>query len=90
MYLNREPVEFSGGEAQQLCLLSLLIQEPPASLVLADEPTLNLDEENRRMCIDMLIKLSKVTIVLLATHDEDLIRLSSRKINIQKGRIVEK
>lgn len=86
--LNREPIEFSGGEAQQLCLLALLLQEPPAIIILADEPTLNLDAENRHVCIEMLQSLSKITTVLVATHDKELIKLSSKIIKIEKGRIV--
>lgn len=87
--LNREPIEFSGGEIQQLSLFSLLLQKPPAILVLADEPTLNLDTDNRRNCLNMLVALSKITTVLVATHDKELINISSKKIKIEKGEILK-
>lgn len=85
--LNRLPDKFSGGETQQLCLLALLLQEPPPSLVLADEPTLNLDAENRKICLDMLLELSKVTTVLLATHDKELISISIGSLSLDNGRL---
>lgn len=87
--LNRYPTEFSGGELQQLCLLAILLQEPPALLVLADEPTLNLDKVNRKTCLDMLLTLSRTTTVLVATHDKDLIEQSSRVLRLEQGRLVK-
>jgi len=86
--LQRYPAEFSGGETQQLCLLALLLQEPPANLVLADEPTLNLDQVNRQICIEMLVALSRVATVLLATHDKELIDLCGRILRLEQGRLV--
>lgn len=87
--LKRYPAEFSGGETQQLCLLSLLLQEKPASLVLADEPTLNLDRDNRQICIEMLSALSRRVTVLLATHDKELIGRCVRIMKLEQGRIVQ-
>lgn len=85
--LHKVPTEFSGGEIQQLCLLSVLLQEPPARLVLADEPTLNLDKANRAVCLDMLLALSKTTTVLIATHDRELIAQSARVVMLDQGRL---
>lgn len=85
--LCRTPSEFSGGEIQQLCLLSLLLQEPPAQLVLADEPTLNLDKVNRSICFDMLLALSQTVTVLVATHDKELISQSKSIVTLDRGKV---
>jgi ABC-type lipoprotein export system ATPase subunit len=85
--LDRYPNEFSGGEAQQLCLLALLLQNPLPALVLADEPTLNLDRENRIACLRLLEGLARVTAVLVATHDQELVSRCSRTVEIEKGRV---
>lgn len=87
--LQRYPMEFSGGETQQLCLLALLLQEPPPNLVLADEPTLNLDQINRQICIEMLVELSRVTMILLATHDKELIGYCNHILMLEQGRLVK-
>ena len=86
-HFGKYPNEFSGGEAQQLCLLALMVQEPGPVLVLADEPTLNLDKSNRELCLEMLVKLAKKTTVLVATHDRDLIGLAHCVMKVEEGRI---
>lgn len=87
--LARFPTEFSGGEIQQISMLGLLLREPPATIVLADEPTLNLDKENRRACLSMLGALAERGVVLLATHDRELIDRCARRLLLDSGRLVE-
>lgn len=86
--LGRSPNEFSGGEIQQICMLALLLRDPPARIVLADEPTLNLDTENRRACLGMLAALAERGVVLLATHDSQLIERGVRRLVLEGGRLV--
>jgi ABC-type multidrug transport system ATPase subunit len=86
--LQKYPAEFSGGELQQLCLLAVLLRRPPASLVLVDEPTLNLDQVNRQVCFDMLGVLAKSATILVATHDSELIRRCPRTLALENGQLI--
>jgi len=82
------PLRLSGGEQQRVAIARALVKDPP--LILADEPTGNLDPDLTADIINMLILLnSKGTTVVLATHDTDLIqRYRKRVIFLARGRIV--
>ena len=82
------PVQLSGGQQQRVAIARSLVYRP--ALLLADEPTGNLDQKNSREIIDML-KLSnrnlKQTIILI-THDEKVAMEANRIVTIEDGRIV--
>lgn len=82
------PNQMSGGEKQRIAIARSLSHRPV--LILADEPTGNLDEVNARDVIDLLLKINKLgTTVILATHAADIVnKLKKRVITIEGGRIV--
>jgi putative ABC transport system ATP-binding protein len=79
----------SGGERQRVAIARAVANEP--RLLLADEPTGNLDSANAVLVMDLLFKLRAdrdVTIVLV-THDEELAARCARRVRIKDGQIVE-
>jgi len=83
--LNHRPSELSGGEQQRAALARALINKP--KLLLADEPTGNLDSANSEKIWALLVKLrdeQKQTIIIV-THNNDLARLADRSINLVDG-----
>jgi putative ABC transport system ATP-binding protein len=86
--LDHYPVQLSGGEQQRVALARAFMLKPP--LLLADEPTGNLDSTNGRHVLDLLISLNQregATLVLV-THDRNLAAHASRIITLSDGRIV--
>lgn len=86
--LEALPGQLSGGQQQRTAIARSLIYRP--ALLLADEPTGNLDRKNSREIIDML-KLSNQSLnqtILLITHDEAIALEASRVITIEDGRII--
>jgi putative ABC transport system ATP-binding protein len=83
------PAQLSGGEQQRVALARAFVMKP--SVLLADEPTGNLDSENGRHVLDLLIRLNKeeATTLILVTHDELLASHADRRILLKDGRIVE-
>jgi cell division transport system ATP-binding protein len=82
------PHEMSGGEKQRVAIARALAHRPV--LLLADEPTGNLDEVNANEVIDLLLKINQLgTTVILATHAADLVnKVKKRVITIEGGQIV--
>jgi putative ABC transport system ATP-binding protein len=80
------PSELSGGEQQRVCIARALINDPP--ILLADEPTGNLDAANQTIVADILRALHKAghTIVMV-THDPEMAALAERKIALSHGRV---
>jgi cell division transport system ATP-binding protein len=80
--------QLSGGEKQRVSIARALVHNP--KLLIADEPTGNLDPKTGKEIIDLLLKINeKGTIVILATHDKDVVnRLGKRVISIKNGHIV--
>jgi putative ABC transport system ATP-binding protein len=83
---NARPGQMSGGEQQRVCIARALINQP--ALILADEPTGNLDEENARAVLEIFAALHRAghTIVLV-THDPDVAALADRTVELHHGRL---
>ena len=85
---DRFPHELSGGEVQRTAIARALVHEP--RLLIADEPTGNLDPVNTKEVVDLLLKINKMgTTVLLATHNKSVVdNLKRRVIVLEKGKVV--
>ena len=82
------PSQLSGGEQQRVAIARALVNDP--KIILADEPTGNLDAANEQTVLDLLGGLhSQGRTILLVTHDERVGRCADRRINLEHGRIVE-
>ena len=81
------PAQLSGGEQQRVCIARALINSP--QILLGDEPTGNLDEENEGIVVDIFRRLHDegVTIIVV-THDPEVGDVAQRKIILEHGRIV--
>ena len=86
--LSHYPDQLSGGEQQRVALARALITEP--NLILADEPTGNLDSENSQRVMDLIFQLSeaKQTTLVLITHQHDLASRCKRNVQMADGMIV--
>ena len=87
--VDHYPVQLSGGEQQRVALARAFVVEPP--IVMADEPTGNLDSTNGRMVLDLLLERKRRagTTLVLVTHDPDVASRADRKIVLRDGLIVE-
>jgi putative ABC transport system ATP-binding protein len=83
------PTQLSGGEQQRVALARALANEPP--IVLADEPTGNLDSVNGRHIMELLrsIHQKRGTTIVLVTHDAELAALADDRLVLRDGRVVE-
>jgi len=86
--VNHFPNELSGGEQQRLAIARALVNHP--DIIIADEPTGNLDPYNTYEVISLLQKINQAgKTVILATHDREIInKLGKRVITLEKGRII--
>lgn len=87
--MDHYPIQLSGGEQQRVALARAFVVEPP--IVMADEPTGNLDSANGRMVLDLLLKRNSeegATLVLV-THDAEIASRADRKIVLKDGMILE-
>ncbi len=84
------PDRLSGGEQQRVAIARALIHEP--ALVLADEPTGNLDAETAAGVLDLLDTLAREAgrTVVMVTHSREVIGVADRILSIQRGRLVER
>jgi lipoprotein-releasing system ATP-binding protein len=85
--IAHRPREMSGGEQQRVALARALVLKP--KIVMADEPTGNLDTETSRRVFDQLIDLNErhKTTLIVVTHNEELASLLKRRIRIRDGKI---
>lgn len=83
------PRELSGGERQRVAIARALVRQP--KILVADEPTGNLDPGNAWEIIELLLKINRFgTTVLLTTHNKEIVNaLKRRVITIQRGRIIK-
>jgi putative ABC transport system ATP-binding protein len=86
--LDHFPSKLSGGERQRVAIARSLANGP--SLLLADEPTGNLDSENAHLVLDMIIRLQQEQgrTLVLVTHDPSIAARASRTLHMKDGRIV--
>ncbi len=85
--LHHLPSQLSGGEQQRVCIARALINQP--KILLADEPTGNLDEGNELVVMEILQGLHKDRhTIVMVTHDPHIGRLADRRIELEHGRIV--
>lgn len=85
---NHKPSELSGGEQQRIAIARSLVNDP--EVVLADEPTGNLDSKTGAMIIDLLKKLNKEgKTIVMVTHDNILAKKAERVIFLKDGQIVK-
>ena len=84
------PSQLSGGEQQRVALARALANAPP--IVLADEPTGNLDTANGRHIMDLLRDVHRVrgTTIVLVTHDAELAAIADSRLVLRDGRVVER
>nr|MBI5455671.1 cell division ATP-binding protein FtsE [Candidatus Levybacteria bacterium] len=86
---DKFPVQLSGGELQRVAIARALILSP--EIILADEPTGNLDNDTSWEIVNILTDINKKgTTIIMATHNEDVIKtLGKRVVHIEKGKIVK-
>jgi len=82
------PVQLSGGEQQRVALARAFMRKPP--LLLADEPTGNLDSTNGRQVLDLLLSLNRTegATLVLVTHDRDMAVHATRIVTLMDGLVV--
>jgi putative ABC transport system ATP-binding protein len=86
---DRRPSELSGGQQQRVAVARAIVSKP--ALILADEPTANLDSANSDKLMTLMRELNSDigTTFIISTHDEDVMRFAKRLIKMHDGRIVE-
>lgn len=85
---HRYPSEVSGGEQQRAAIARALVHQP--KILLADEPTGNLDAINANEIIDLLLRINRFgTTVILVTHNKEIVnRLNRRVITMERGQVI--
>jgi len=88
-HLKKKPDELSGGQKQRVAVARALVGKP--TIVLADEPTANLDSENSEKIIDIMQKMNKNHKVafIFSTHDPRVVKHARQKVTLKDGEIVK-
>lgn len=87
-YIDHKPSELSGGQRQRVAIARALVTEP--DIVLADEPTANLDSETSKQILELMKKLNEEehTTFIFSTHDPDVLQYATKIIKIKDGLII--
>ncbi len=87
--VKSRPAQLSGGECQRVAIARAMVKKPV--IVLADEPTANLDAANSHNILKMMLKLNEElkTTFIFATHDDKVIKYLKRKISLEDGKVVK-
>ena len=87
--LKHKPSQLSGGERQRVAIARAMISEP--ACLLADEPTGNLDANNAKDVLDLIVELndSKRTALLIVTHDLSIANMMDRKLELSNQRLIK-
>lgn len=85
---DRKPMDMSGGQQQRVAIARALVKQP--KLILADEPTANLDSKTGEQTLNLMLKLNEKlgTTFIFSTHDPMVMSFARRLIKIQDGKIV--
>jgi cell division transport system ATP-binding protein len=85
---NKYPKELSGGEQQKVAMARALIHKP--MIIVADEPTGNLDPVSSVEIVELLLKINKLgTTVILASHDKDIVNKAAKRVLVlERGKII--
>ena len=83
------PAQLSGGEQQRLSLARAFVNEP--NIILADEPTGNLDSKNSNRIIELIRELHRVkqATIILVTHEPQVAKQSQRILTLEGGKIIK-
>ena len=86
---DRRPADMSGGQQQRVAVARAIVSRP--ALVLADEPTANLDSHNADELMELFVELNQHhnTTFIIATHDQRVMAYAKRVIGMLDGRIVD-
>lgn len=85
--INIRPIHLSGGEQQRVAIARAIINEP--KLLLADEPTGNLDEENSHIIMELLTNLNKLGMtIIMVTHSPEIAAFAKKKIQMRDGQVM--
>ncbi len=86
-YIKHRPEELSGGQKQRVAIARALVSEP--EVVIADEPTANLDTKTGEMIVELMLQLNRInnTTFIFSTHSELIARYSKKKVHILDGQI---
>jgi len=86
---NRRPAQLSGGQQQRVAVARAIVSQP--KLVLADEPTANLDSKSATHLMELFRELNEAHGVtfMISTHDERVMRYAKRLVKMQDGRVIE-
>lgn len=87
--IKSRPAQLSGGECQRVAIARAMVKRP--KIVLADEPTANLDAANSHNILKMMVKLNEElkTTFIFATHDDKVIQYLKRKVSLEDGKVVQ-
>jgi putative ABC transport system ATP-binding protein len=85
--IKKRPSQLSGGQCQRVAIARALVKKP--ALILADEPTANLDAENSYQILELMRELNKQfkAAFIFSTHDEKVTKYVNREVGLEDGRV---